>query len=69
VVAIAASQWTNWCLCCWCVSAMGSLDEAPIVRLGSDWIPPGCGFCGDLTGRCGTGDDDENEKWKVLRNI
>jgi len=69
VAAIAASRWTNWCLHCCCVSARGSLDEAAVVRLGSDWIPPGCGVYGAMTCWCGKGEEDGNEKWKVRRNI
>jgi hypothetical protein len=60
---------TYWCLrCCW-VSARGSLDEAPVVRLSLEEIPPGCGVCGAMTCCCGKGEEDDNEKWKVLKNI
>jgi hypothetical protein len=69
VAAIAASRWTNWCLSCSCVSARGALDEAPIVRLDSDWITPGWGVCRTMTCCYGKGEEDDNEQWKVLRNI
>ena len=49
VAAIAASRWTIWCLRCSCVSAGGALHEAPVVRLDSDPIAPGCGTCGAMT--------------------
>jgi hypothetical protein len=69
VAAIAASRCTNWCLGCSCVSARGALDEAPIVWLDSDWITLVRGICGATTCYCGKGEEDNNEKWKVLRNI
>jgi len=69
VAAIAASQWTDWCLHCYCVSARGAFDEAPVVRLSSDSIAPGLGVRGAITCSCRKGEEDDNEKWEVLRNI
>jgi len=69
VPAMAASRWTNWCLRCSCVSARGALYEGPGVRLDSDCITPGWGVCGAMTCYRGQGEEDDNEKWKVLRNI
>jgi len=69
VAAIAVSRWTNWCLHCSCVSARDASGEAPVVRLDSECITPGWGVCGAMTCRCGKGEEDDNEKWKVLRNI
>ena len=40
VAAMAASQWTNWCLCCRCFSAGGKLVEVPAVQLDWDLLPP-----------------------------
>jgi hypothetical protein len=69
VAGIAASLWTNWCLHCSCISTWGEVVEAPVVQLNSDWITPGWGGCGAVTWCCGKGEEDDNEKWKVLRNI
>jgi hypothetical protein len=69
VAAIAASEWTNWCLRCSCVSARGASDEAPAVRLNWDWIIPGWAVSGAITCCCGKDEEDDNEKWNVLRNI
>jgi hypothetical protein len=69
VAANSASRCTNWCLRCSSVSARGALDEAPVVRLDSDWIILGWCVCGAVTWYCGNVEDDDNEKWKVLRNI
>ena len=69
VAAIAASWWTNWCLHCSCVPARGALDDAPIVRLDSDCITLGWGHFEAMTCCCGKDEEDDNEKWKVLRNI
>jgi hypothetical protein len=33
VTAIAMSQWTHWHVRCSCVSACGTLDEAPVFGL------------------------------------
>jgi hypothetical protein len=68
VAAIAASWRTNWCLCRCCVSARGSFNEAPVVGLNSDSNTLGCGVCGAMSGCCGKGEEDDNEKWKVLKN-
>jgi len=68
-VAIAASLWTNWCLRCCCVWARGALEEAPVIRLNSDSITPGRCVCWAMTCFRGKGEEDDNQKWKVLRNI
>jgi len=69
VAAIAASRWTNWCLSCCCVPARGTSDQVAVVQLDSDCITPGGGVCGAMTCCCGKQEEDDNEKWNVLRNI
>jgi hypothetical protein len=62
-------RWTNWfLLSCW-VSARGALDEAPVIRLDSDWISLGWGVCGGTTCSYGKGEEDGNAKWKVRSNL
>jgi hypothetical protein len=57
------------CLHCCCAPATGVLDEASVVPLDSDLITPGWGVCGAITCCCGKGEEDDNRKRKVLRNI
>jgi len=52
VATIAASQWTNWCLHCCCVSPSGSLCAAPVVRLDSAPIAPGGSVSGAMACCC-----------------
>jgi len=69
VTAIAASWCTNWCLRCCSVWAKGAFDQVLIVRFDSDWISAGWGVCGAMSCCCGNGEENDNKKWKVLRNI
>jgi len=68
--ASAALHCTNWCLCCCCVRASASLDEAPIDRLVSYPLSPCWGVSVAMICRCGIGEEDDNaKKREVLRNI
>jgi len=70
VAGLAASQWNNWCLHRCCVSAGGTLVDAPVLGLDSNPLSPGSGVCGAMTCCGGQGEEDDNEKkWEVLRNI
>ena len=70
VAALAASWWTKSCLHCSWVSAGGVLDEAPVVLLDSDLLPPCWDVCGAMTCLCGSKAEDDNEKkWEVLRKM
>jgi hypothetical protein len=52
VATIAASQWTNRCLRCRCVSPSGALLEAPVVRLDLALIVPGGSVSGAMACCC-----------------
>jgi len=53
VATIAASRWTNHCLCCCCVSPVGALVVVPVVRLDSAPIAPGWSVSVAMTCSCG----------------
>jgi len=53
VAAFAALQWTSWWLCGSWVSAGSLLDEAHIILLDSDSLPPCWGVCGAKISWCG----------------
>jgi len=53
VATIAASRWTNWCLCCCCVSLCGALFEGCVVWLVSAPIAPAWSISGAMPCRYG----------------
>jgi hypothetical protein len=59
---LAASRWTNWCLCSCVVLIRGVLDAAPIDRVDSDPLLPGWVVCAAQIGQCGIGEENDNEK-------
>jgi len=69
VATIAALRCTNWCPRWCCVSARRASEEEPVVRLDSDWITLRRGVSGAMSCCFGKGEEDDNEKWKVLTNI
>jgi len=62
VAALAASRWTNCCLCSCVVPMSGVLDEAPIDRLDSDPLLPGWVVSTAKIRWCGIGEENHNEK-------
>jgi len=70
VAALAASRWTNLCLCsCW-VPRISLFDVAPANLPVFDPLSPGGGGCVSMMCWCGTGEEDNNErKWEALRTI
>jgi len=70
LTCFGSSQWTNCCLRSSWVPRSDILDEAPVDRLASDPSPPGWGGCVSMIYWCGIDEEDDNEKkWKALRNI
>jgi len=70
VAAFAALLWTNWCMCFCCVSAGGTFCEAPVGRLDSNLLAPGCGVSESRIISCRRHEADDNKKkWDILRNI
>jgi len=70
VAALAASQWTNWCLCCCCVPRTPKFDVPPTNRLDLDLLTPCRGGCVCVICWCVIGEEDENQmKWEALRTI
>jgi len=69
VASIAASWWINWCLRHCSFSAKGTFDQAPVIGLASNSLTLQGGVRGAMTCCCGKGEEDDHEKWKVLRNI
>jgi len=70
VAAMAASQWTNLCLCSCCVPISDVFDVAPGDRLESDPLSSGRRGCVSVICWCGVGKEDDNRKmWEVLRTI
>ena len=68
--ALAASQWTYWCLRSCCVPMSDVFDVAPNISIESDLLSPGCADCVSMICWCGVGQDDHNgKKWEVLRAI
>jgi len=71
VAVLDASWWTDWCLCCCCVPANDTFDEAPIDRLGSDPLLPCSGVSVFMIYCCGNEEeeDDNEKKGEVLTNM
>jgi len=70
VAALAASRWTNLCLCYCCVPGISVLDVAPANLPVFDPLSPGGGGCVSMMCWCGIGEDDDNErKWEALTTI
>jgi len=70
MAALAASQWTLWCLHAYCVQMSDVFVESPANQLDLDPLSPGWGGCVSTIGWCGIEDKDDNEKkWEVVRNI
>jgi len=70
VAALAASQWTNWCLrSCW-LPLSEVFDVAPANWLDFNPHPPGSVGFVSMVCWCGFGEEDDNENmWEVLRTI
>jgi len=70
VASSAASWWTIRCLHSCCVPMSEIIHESPTNRHDFDPLAAGCGGCVSLTSWCGIGEEDDNEeKWEVLRTI
>jgi hypothetical protein len=70
VDALAALQWTRWCLHPCCVPESEVLGVTPTDSPGSVPFSPGWGVCVAMIHWCWIREEDDNEKkWEVLRNI
>jgi len=70
VAALAALQWTDWCLCSCCGPMYDVFDGAPVNQLELDPLGPGWGGFALMICWFGSGEEDDNEKeWEVLRTI
>jgi len=70
VPALAGSWWAHWFLSCWCVSAGGTLNDAPAGRLVSSPLALCWGGHGVMECCCGKGEQEENiQKWDILRKL
>jgi len=70
VPPLAAFQWTDWYLQSCGVSGGGVLDNEPIGWHNSDLLSPSWRIAGAIICGCGQGEENDNgQKWEVLRNI
>jgi len=70
VAALAALQWNNWFLHCYCVPLSDASEEVSVVSPYFDLHLPSCVVWVAMIRYCGIEEQDANkEMWEVLRNI
>lgn len=70
MAALAASLWTNWCLCSCSMPIIAIFDIVPTNQLDLDPLSPGWGGCISRIWWCGIEEEDDIwRKWEALKTI